>query len=449
MNYIEEYKSKLVSADRAVKAVKSGDWLDYGCLCAQVAALDEALAKRKDELSEIKIWTLLTLSSPQILEVDPRGDTFIINSWHFSELDRRTANAGTPIYYSPIRYSELPRYISENIETINVAMRQVCPMDKHGYFNFGHQNSHSKAVCNHSKKVIVEINENLPRCLGGYGEAIHISEVDMIVEGNNPSIPEIKSPPPKATDEKIAALIVDELQDGCCIQLGIGGLPHAVGQMIAESDLKNLGCHTEMLSDAYVDMFESGKITGIKKNIDPGKMVYSFALGTRLLYDYLDDNPTCASYPVDYTNKPSIAARNDNLITVNNAIQVDLYGQICSESLGIRQISGTGGQLDFVLAAYKSQGGKSFICLPSVKTDINGELISTIVPTLTEGTIITVPRSTAQFIVTEYGKFNLKGKSVWQRTEGLIKLAHPDFRDKLIKAAAAQGIWRKSNKINS
>ena len=201
-----------------------------------------------------------------------------------------------------------------------------------------------------------------------------------------------------------------------------------------------------MLVDAYVHMAEAGKLTGNRKGIDPYKMVYTFALGTQILYDFIDNNPKCATYPVNYTNKPANCAKNDKLTTINNAIEVDLYGQICSESSGIRHISGTGGQLDFVLAGYESKGGKSFVCLPSSYKK-NGFVKSRIVPTLQEGGIVTNSRSIAHFIVTEYGKVNVKGKTVWERAEGLINIAHPDTRDELVKSAEKQGIWRQSNKL--
>ncbi len=446
MNGMKEYQRKLVLPEQAVKHIKSGDWVDYGLLCGQARILDEALAKRKDELQDVKIWSVLTLSPPKILEVDPDGESFIWNSWHFSSLDRKLLNSGTPVYYTPMRYSELPRYIREEIEPIDVAMRQVAPMDKHGYFNFGPQNSHSKAVCDRAKLVIVEVNQNQPRCLGGYQEAIHISEVDLIVEGENPAFNQLKNPPPGAVDLKVAEYIVEEIRDGACIQLGIGGMPGAVGDIIAASDLKDLGCHTEMLGDPYLKMYQAGNLTGQRKAIDQGKITYSFALGSQELYDFIDDNPLCSSYPVDYTNRPSIAASNDNLITVNSAIEVDLYGQVCSESWGTRHISGNGGQLDFVLAAYESRGGKAFICLPSYYQDKTGVIKSRIVPTLPLGAIVTDSRSVEHYIVTEYGKFNLKGKTVWQRAEGLINLAHPQFRDELVAAAQKQGIWRHSNR---
>lgn len=447
MNWMKEYRRKLVLPEQAVKCIKSGDWVDYGLLCGQVRILDEALAKRKDELKDVKIWSMLTLSPPKIIEADPGGKIFVWNSWHYSSLDRRLLSNGTPVYYSPMRYSELPRYVREEIEPINVSMHQVAPMDKHGYFNFGPQNSHSKAVCDRAKIVIVEVNQNQPRCLGGYHEAIHISEIDFIVEGKNPPLNQLKNPTPSPIDLQVAEYITEEIYDGACIQLGIGGMPSAVGDIIAASDLKDLGCHTEMLGDPYLKMYQAGNLTGQRKAIDQGKITYSFALGSQELYDFIDDNPLCASYPVDYTNRPSIAALNDNLITVNSAIEVDLYGQVCSESWGTRHISGTGGQLDFVLAAYESRGGKAFVCLPSCYQDKNGIIKSRIVPTLPLGAIVTDSRTVAHYIVTEYGKFNLKGKTVWQRAEGLISLAHPQFRDELIAAAQEQGIWRHSNRI--
>lgn len=445
--YWQEYQRKLVSPEQAVKTVKSGDWVSYGPLNAQVNSLDEALSKRKDELRDVKIWTMLSLGIPKIVEVDPEGISFICQSWHFSGIDRKIARQGTPIYYSPMRYSELPRYIREDVEAIDVAMLQVAPMDKHGYFNFGPQNSHSKAVCDRARQVIVEINQNQPRCLGGYHEAIHISQVDYIVEGSNPPLVQLSSPPPSEIDKMVAQHIVAEIEDGSCLQLGIGSMANAIGQMIAASDLKHLGCHTEMLCDAFVDLFESGKMNGSKKSIDPDKLVYGFALGSQKLYDFIDDNPNCASFPVDYTNRVAIAAMNDRLITINNAVEVDLYGQVCSESSGTRHISGTGGQLDFVLAAYESRGGKSFICLPSSYTGKDGQINSRIVPTLTPGAIVTDPRTVAQYIATEYGIFKLKGQTTWQRAEGMISIAHPDFRDDLIKMAEKQGIWRRTNQL--
>ena len=446
MGRIEEYKKKLVTAEKAVQVVQSGDWVEYGEFTGMVRSLDKALAKRKGELKDVNIRSTVTAYAPEVILADPTGEAFTWNSWHFSGADRRFADKGVPVYYIPIKYSEVPRYVRQEIPDLAVFMLQVSPMDKHGYFNFGPQNSFTKATCERAKTVIVEVNEKMPRCLGGYEESVHISEVDFIVEGENPPLTQLPSPPATVVDQKVAQYILEEMKDGCCIQLGIGGMPNAVGMMIAESDLKDLGCHTEMLVDAYVHMANAGKITGCNKGIDPYKMVYTFALGTQILYDFIDDNPLCAIYPVNYTNKPAISALNDNLITINNAVEVDIYGQVCSESSGIRHLSGTGGQLDFVLAGYESRGGKSIICLPSSYKGKDGSTKSRIVPTLQVGGIVTNSRSIVHYIVTEYGKVNLKGKSTWERAEALIGIAHPDTREELIKAAEAQGIWRRNKK---
>jgi len=446
MGQMDEYKKKLVTAEKAVQVVQSGDWVEYGEFTGMVRSLDKALAKRKDELKDVNIRSTVTAYAPEVILADPKGEVFTWNSWHFSGADRRFADKGVPVYYIPIKYSEVPRYVRQEIPDLAVFMLQVGPMDKHGYFNFGPQNSFTKATCERAKTVIVEVNEKMPRCLGGYEESVHISEVDFIVEGENPPLTQLPSPPATVVDQKVAQYILEEMNDGCCIQLGIGGMPNAVGMMIAESDLKNLGCHTEMLVDAYVHMANAGKITGCKKGIDPYKMVYTFALGTQILYDFIDDNPLCAIYPVNYTNKPAISSLNDNLITINNAVEVDIYGQVCSESSGIRHLSGTGGQLDFVLAGYESRGGKSIICLPSSYKGKDGSTKSRIVPTLQVGGIVTNSRSIVHYIVTEYGKVNLKGKSTWERAEALIGIAHPDTREELIKAAEAQGIWRRNKK---
>jgi len=445
VNLAAEYKNKLVTAEEAVSHIKSGDWVDYGCLNGLVNKLDKALAKRADELKDVKLWSILTLTYPEALKADKTQEAFIWHSWHMSGLDRKIA-ADRPVYYSSMRYSELPRYVREHIEPLDAAMIQVAPIDKHGFFNFGPQNSHCKAACDRARIVIVEVNQNMPRCLGGFDEAIHISEVDYIVEGDNPLLVDYPAIAATEADKKTAALIVEEIPDGACIQLGIGGSASVVGEMIAASDLKDLGCHTEMMHDSYVDMFLAGRITGRHKAIDPGKMSYAFALGTQKLYRFIDDNPLCASFPVSYTNNPDIAALNDNLITVNGAMEVDLYGQVCSETAGTRMISGTGGQLDFVLAGYKSKGGKSFVSLPSANINKDGSLKTRIVPIITPGGVITDPRSVAHFIVTEYGKFCLKGMSVWQRAEGLINIAHPEVRDDLIRSAQEQGIWRRTNR---
>jgi acyl-CoA hydrolase len=213
--------------------------------------------------------------------------------------------------------------------------------------------------------------------------------------------------------------------------------------MIADSDLKDLGVHTEMLVDAYVDMYRAGKITNRNKKDNPGKLVYTFALGSHKLYDFIHKNPACACFPVGYVNNLERIAGNDKAVSINNAVEVDLYGQVCSESSGFRQISGTGGQFDYVYGSYHSKGGKSFICLPSTKKDKKGNITSRIRPFTDHGTIVTVPRTAVHYIVTEYGKASLKGKTTWERAEALVNIAHPDFREELIREAEKMGIWKK------
>jgi acyl-CoA hydrolase len=247
-------------------------------------------------------------------------------------------------------------------------------------------------------------------------------------------------------DKAVAELVVKEIPDGACLQLGIGGMPNTIGKMIAESDLKDLGVHTEMYVDAFVDMAEKGKITGMCKPFDRGLQTFAFGAGTRKMYDYLDRNPAIKSASVDYVNHYFRVANLDNFISINNAVDMDLFGQINAESSGTKQISGAGGQLDFVLGAYGAPGGKTFLCMSSTFKKKDGSIASRIRPTLAPGSIVTDTRPNVMYVVTEYGIKNLKGLSSWQRAEALISLAHPDFRDELIKEAEKMHIWKRSNK---
>ena len=446
MDLQKVYQEKLTTAQEAVKVVKSGDWLDWGWCTGTPDALDKALAARMPELHDIKIRGGILLKVPEIFKVENAPEHFCWNSWHMSGIERKAIAQGIA-YYGPIRYSELPRYYMDLDCPSDVVMIQVAPLDSRGYFSFGPHAAHLEAGCNRAKTIIVEVNEKMPYCWGGDASAVHITKVDMIVEGENPDILEMKgSDVMTDVDKKVAEYILEEIPNGACLQLGIGGMPNAVGKLIAESDLKDLGVHTEMYVDAYVEMAKAGKINGSRKNIDTNKQVYAFAAGSQELYDYIDNNPEMYSASVGYVNDVRTVSALDNFMSINNAVNIDLFGQVNAESAGVKHISGAGGQLDFVLGAYLSRGGKSFICCSSTFKDKAGNLKSRILPVLDSGSIVTDTRTNTHFVVTEYGKVNLKGLSTWQRAEKLISIAHPQFRDELIKDAQKMGIWRASNK---
>ena len=448
MDYKELYAHKLMTADPAAALVKSGDWVDYGWTVTTPVAVDAALAKRLPEMENVNFRGGILMWVPEIFKIQDPAAHMSWNSWHMSGIERKAAAQGFA-FYAPIRYSELPRYYRDSKDPVNIAIFQVAPMDAHGYFNFGPSASHMAAVCEKAEKIIVEVNTNMPRCLGGMENGIHISQVTGIVEGTNPPIGQMAAAgPASAVDLAVANLVVPQIPNGACLQLGIGGMPNAIGSLIAQSDLKDLGVHTEMYVDAFVDIAKAGKINGSRKQLDKGRQVYAFAAGTQKLYDYLNDNPECMSAPVDYTNDIRSISAQDNFISINNAVDVDLFGQINAESAGTRNISGAGGQLDFVLGAYLSKGGKSFICLSSTFMDKkSGKIQSRIRPTLANGSIVTDTRANVHYLCTEYGCVNLKGLSTWQKAEAIISVAHPDFREELIAEAAKMNIWRRSNKV--
>ena len=443
LDWTAEYKKKLVTADEAAKVVKSGDWVEYAFGVACACAFDEALSKRQKELKDVKIRCDIGAYKHYTLENDPNLETFTWNSWHVAGADKAWIHKG--LFYIPMKFHECPPMTQNNCAPDNVFVAQVSPMDKHGYFSWGTGAPSAMAAHEVAQYTIMEVNPNIPRVLGGGQECIHISEVDYIIESTNP-LPILAPAAPSETDISIAKNIIPLLRNGCCIQLGIGGVPNAVGTMIAGSDLKDLGVHTEMYVDAYIEMYKAGKLSGKFKNVDKYKQVFSFAMGSQDLYDYIDDNPCCIAYNVDYTNSPVVIASIDNFVSINACIEVDLYGQVSSESVGPRHISGTGGQLDFVEGAYKSKGGQSFVCFASSKTLKDGTRTSTINPTLPNGSIVTCPRTATHMLVTENGIANMKGKSTWERAEALIAIAHPDFQDELVKQAEKNNIWRKSNK---
>ncbi|MBS6366568.1 MAG: butyryl-CoA:acetate CoA-transferase [Clostridiales bacterium] len=444
MDYLRDYQSKLTSASEAVKCVRSGDWVDYGWCTGTCYELDIALAARMPELTDVKIRGGVLIRRPAIFDVPDAPAHFCWNSWHMTGIERKAIDEGIA-YYIPLRYSELPRHYRESVPPVDVAMLQVTPMDAQGNFNFGPNSSHQIEVLRRAKTILVEVNENMPYCYG-VNNSIHVSQVTKIIEGSNPAIATLPAAKVTQTDEQISANILPLIPNGATLQLGIGGLPNTIGGMIAASDLQDLGVQTEMYVDAYLAIAKAGKITGQYKGVDRGIQTYAFAAGTQELYDYMNRNKELFACQVSYTNDASVVAQTDNFISINSAVDLDLFGQINAESSGMRHISGAGGQQDFVLGAYLSKGGKSIIACPATFKKKDGTLASRIRPTLAEGSIVTDTRTNTHWVATEYGVANLKGLSSWERAEALIGLAAPQFRDELIAEAEKLHIWRKSNR---
>ena len=440
LNYSVQYNSKLRTPEEAVKVVKSGDWVDYTTASSMPVLLDKALARRKEELSQVKIRGNLLPGPVHVAECDPEKKHFVYNTWHCSPYERRLCDQDM-CYYIPMVFHNLTAYYHFFID-VDVAMVSLPPMDKHGYFNFSLNTGTTAEILRQAKTVIVEVNEHLPNIRGGYDDCIHISEVDMVVEGHHDPFPIPKAAIISPEEKTIAENLIPYIKNGSTLQIGIGAMPDAIGQLLADSELKDLGMHTELCTDAYLKLHDTGKLTNRYKNIDRGKGVLGFAIGSPDLYEWLDNNPSIKAYPLEYVNKPDVIGQIDNMVSINSCISVDLYGQVSSESVGTRQISGTGGQLDFLEGASISRGGKSFICVKSTYTDKDGKLHSSIVPYF-NGDIITSPRSQVYYIATEYGVVNLEGQSTWERAEKLISIAHPDFRADLEQAAIQQKIFWK------
>lgn len=446
MNFIEEYKKKLVSAEEAVKIVKDGDWVDYSQACAFPEALDAALAARRDELHDVKIRGAIGMKPVQVVEQDPEHKAFTYNVWHCAASDRRYVDQGLA-YYIPMLFRNNGAYYTRGFAPVNVAMISVAPMDSNGNFSYGLVNCCTQELLDAAEHIILEVNEQMPVIYGLANDHINIADVDYVVEGHKDICTTPLPGAPSEVDRKIAANIFPYLYDGINLQIGIGNMPNVLGSMIAESDLKDLGVHTELFTDAYLRLYEAGKITNRKKNIHRGKSVFSVSNGTLELYRFMDHNIDILSAPMAYVNNPETIRQLDHFVSINGCIAADLYGQVCSETAGTRHISGTGGQLDFVTGAFTAEHGYAFLAMPSTITDKKtGKVSSRILPKFTGGDVITTPRTQAPYIVTEYGVACLPGKTTWERAEMLVNIAHPDFREELIAAAEEQKIWRRSNK---
>jgi len=430
-----------ILATTAAAMVRSGDWIDYGAVLGQPDAFDEALAQRVGELEAVNIRGCLSTRPRAVVEADPERDHVSFFNWHYSGYDRERSDSGLENYI-PCNLGEIPDYYRRFIDPPDIMVVKVCPLDTNGYFNLSATGLWHRAVASRAKVVIVEVDPMLPY-VHGIENGLHVSEVDFVIDGMGGSLPELPLIAPNDIDRAVATLIAHEIEDGACLQIGIGAMPNTVCSLLLESGVRDLGIHTEMLTDGIVDLYLAGVVNNSKKSSNAGEMVCSFALGTKALYDAIHDNPDVSCQPIDMTNLPQNIVKNDRLMAINNTTQMDLQGQASSESDGHRHISGTGGQLQFIRGAYASEGGKSFLCMSSVY-ERKGVRRSRIVLNLTPGNVVTAPRSDMMYVVTEYGLINLKGKSVPDRARAMISIAHPDFRDELERDARSNGLIPRS-----
>lgn len=433
-------RAERISAEDAAAQVRSGDWVDFGFGLGQPDEFDRALAARRSELRGVKIRSSFSVRPRAVVAADPTGESFRFLSWHFSGLDRGCHDEGL-CDYIPMNFGEAPDDYRRFVDPVDVVCIKTCPRDEHGYYNFGGAVTYHRAMTERAKRVIVETSEAMPYVYGSQ-EAVHESEVDFVIEGASEPLPEASNPAATDVDRRVAELIAAEVEDGACLQIGIGGMPNAVCGLLKEAGIRDLGIHTEMLVDGMIDLVEAGLVTGARKHLNRYEIVFTFAFGTRRQYDFIHRNPQVRSFPVDYTNLPHHIMQNERVVSINNTTQIDFQGQTASESSGHRHLTGTGGQLQFVRGAYASPGGKSFLCLSSVY-ERHGRRESRIVCSLTPGNIVTTPRTDVMYVVTEHGLVNLKGKSVAERTRALISIAHPDFREPLEREARERKILPK------
>ena len=418
------YRDKLRSADEAAALIPDGSFMVQSLAVGEPPALLEAIANRARSggFSDVRMTGLLPMaaSARTILAEDVR-DVIHWESMFASGADRGLIQSGSALF-TPAFFHQIPRLITEFMD-IDIALIGVSRIDRHGYMSLGTNVDVAKAAIAKADIVLAEVNQHMPRV---YGDSwVHISEVTAVIE-HDALLNELPTPPEREEDAAMGALIAEMIPNGACIQLGIGGVPNAVARSLMNH--RDLGIHTEMFVDSMVDLVENGVANGSQKSFHPGKALYAFAAGSQRMYEFLDDNPYIEAHPVSYTNFPPNIARNDNVISVNSTIEVDLTGQCCSESIGTDQFSGTGGQHDYARGAFDSKGGKSMIAFYS--TARSGE-VSRVVSTLRTGAVVTTPRNEVHWIVSEYGAANLKGKTTRERARAMISLAHPKFRDEL------------------
>ena len=437
MDFRAVYQSKLTTPEQAAAMIPSGARLSMGMAMAEPPALLKALADRAEAggIEDLKVYYFeaTSIAGKTILRYELmdriRPYCMFVSATERALIKRGVENGERKIInYVPNNFHQAPRLLIDEIG-IETFVCTVSPIDRHGYFSFGTGNDYSTKVARAAKRLIVEVNANMPR-VSGAGAELHVSEVDAIVENNVPLL-ELPVRAPTPEDEVIGRTIASLVPDGACLQMGVGALPNLVCAELR--DRNDLGIHTEALNPGLVDLIRAGVVTNRHKAIDRGKTVFTFAMGQKAMYDFLNDNPAVQSAPVDYVNDPRIIARNDNVVSINATIQIDLTGACNSEHMLGHQYSASGGQLDFVRGAYASRGGKSIIAATS--TAAKGK-ISRLVARL-DGPV-TTPRIDTQYIVTEFGAVNLKGLSSTERAHALITLAHPEFRDGLTTAAEEQ-----------
>jgi acyl-CoA hydrolase len=405
-----------------VSVIKSGQRVYISGNAATPYVLMKALAKRKDELQDVELTHVLLLGDDPLSKPDMEGH-FRHNSLFVGPADRKAINEGRADYV-PIFLHQIPGLFKKGLLPLDVALLHLSPPDEHGFMSFGVEVLASKAAAETAKLVIAQINDRMPRVLGD--SFIHVSRVNKIVEISEP-LPQLEQSPSTEVEMKIGKYIADLIDDGSTLQLGIGGIPDAV--LTSLGNRRDLGIHTEMLSDGVMEAIERGTITGAKKTFHPNKVVITFALGSARLYEFIDNNPIIEAHPTDYVNHPFLVAQNDNMIAINSAIEVDITGQVCSDSIGTYIYSGFGGQVDFIRGAAHSKGGKPIIAMPSTAKE--GEM-TRIVPFLKQGAGVVTTRGDVHYIVTEYGVAYLHGKNLQERTKALINIAHPKFRADLI-----------------
>lgn len=422
-NYKEMYREKIVSAKEAVAHIKDNDRVAIGHSCGEPRALTKALCDRMGELTGVETTHMVGMAESGYCTEAAEGH-IRHNSLFVGTKNERIAVKEGRADYTPRYFSKIPALFTDGSLPTDVALVQVSTPDKHGYVSFGISVDYTYTAAKVAKLKIAQINKHMPRCHGDC--FMHISEFDYLVEEDIPLV-ELNRSELSDAEKKIGENCASLIQDGDTLQLGIGALPDAV--LLSLKDKKDLGIHSEMFSDGVVELVEAGVITNKRKNFNPGKMVATFLMGSKKLYDFIDDNPAVYMATADYTNDPYIIAKNDNLISINSCIQVDFMGQVSAESIGTMQISGVGGQVDFVRGANMSKGGKSIIAMTSTA---KGGSVSKIVPILDQGSAVTTGRNDVAYIVTEYGIADLRGKSLRERAEALIKIAHPNFREELI-----------------